>query len=742
MSAASRGPAPRAVVCAILSTAVFLAGASAVPGASPTSDEAVPGGPLRRFALVMGANDGGPDLERLRYAASDARSFAAVMTELGGVADRDLILLIDPGIAAFRGAASRLVANAASATASGARCELVLYYSGHSDDEGLLLGKERLGYPELRAEIEKVPAAVRVAILDSCSSGSLTRAKGGSSRPAFLYDESSIQEGHAYITSSSADEAAQESDRIGGSFFTHYLISALRGAADARGEGKVTLNEAYAYSFRETLASTENTRYGPQHPGYEISLTGSGDLVVTDLRSSKAGLILSEELAGSMYVRDAKGNLAVELDKAAGDRMELGLPPGRYSVALIEGNERSQADVAVTVGAKAALRAADFRGVAVEPTDARGIAIRPSQAPAAIIAGPREEIDTSLVGFPISLGMTVWPDFSHGIYFSQQDKVISFNILWGGARDVRSLQFSLLLNADSGDLGGFQFAGLANLVRGNARGVQIAGLAMMTSGDMAGAQIAGLGNVVSGDSGGVQLSGFANLTMGKARFAQIAGFGNVASGGFSGLQIANGVNLAGDDGRGAQVGTVNVASRIAGAQVGVVNVASSVAGTQVGVVNISDRIDGVPFGLVNIEREGVRSFQFWADDVSSVRIGYALGTRFVYDIASIGFGFGTQPQSPSASLGLGGRMIIGPFFGNLDCSWQELFGDDGALDFARPQARLEARALAGFPAKGPGLIVGCGLEAYMPGLSRENDGSSVVAFHVVPSLLFGAKLGQ
>ena len=266
MSTVSRVAALRVLVCAILSTAVFLAGATAVPDATPTTPGAAPSAPLRRFALVMGANNGGPDLERLRYAASDARSFAAVMTELGGVADKDLILLIDPGLSAFRGAASRLgrergVGDCLRKT----RCEFVLYYSGHSDDEGLLLGREKLGYSELRADIEKVPAAVRVAILDSCSSGSLTRAKGGSSRPAFLYDESSVQEGHAYITSSSADEAAQESDRIGGSFFTHYLISALRGAADARGEGKVTLNEAYAYSFRETLASTENTQYGPQH---------------------------------------------------------------------------------------------------------------------------------------------------------------------------------------------------------------------------------------------------------------------------------------------------------------------------------------------------------------------------------------------------------------------------------------------------------------------------------------------
>ena len=677
----------------------------------------------------MGANDGGPNLERLRYAASDARSFAAVMTELGGVADKDLILLIDPGLSAFRGAASRLVANAASATASGDRCELVLYYSGHSDDEGLLLGREKLGYSELRADIEKVPAAVRVAILDSCSSGSLTRAKGGSSRPAFLYDESSVQEGHAYITSSSADEAAQESDRIGGSFFTHYLISALRGAADARGEGKVTLNEAYAYSFRETLASTENTQYGPQHPGYEISLTGSGDLVVTDLRSSKAGLILSEELAGSMYVRDAKGNLAVELDKAAGDRMELGLEPGRYSVTEIEGTAHSQADVTVSNGAKAMLEAADFRRVAAVPTDARGIEIRPvapTEVPSAgISAGPSEEIDTSLVGFPISLGMILIPNFSQGIYFSHEDKVVSFNILWGGARDVHGFQFSPLVNADSGELRGFQYASLANFVGGSSKGTQIAGLSNLVSGDMSGTQISGLGNIVSGDSRGAQVAGLANIAKGRANYGQIAGLGNIASGGFAGAQIAGGVNLAGADS--------------AGAQIGVVNIASHIAGTQVGLVNISDRIDGVPVGLVNIEREGVHSFQIWAENTSSVCAGLAFGTRNIYNIASIGAALGDQ-SSLETSLGVGGRLTIVPFFGALDVSWCELFGGNGIFDFSRPQARLEARVLTGFPGNGPGLLLGLGLEGYMPGLSRESDGSGVATFFVVPSLLWGVKL--
>ena len=34
-----------------------------------------------------------------------------------------------------------------------------------------------------------------------------------------------------------------------------------------------TLNEAYNYAFAQTLSSTESTRYGPQHPAYDINLS-------------------------------------------------------------------------------------------------------------------------------------------------------------------------------------------------------------------------------------------------------------------------------------------------------------------------------------------------------------------------------------------------------------------------------------------------------------------------------------
>jgi hypothetical protein len=745
----------------------------------------------------MGANGGGDNLQKLRYATSDAKSFANLLMELGGVNDSDLVLLLEPGVSAFRGAADRVSSLASMANAAGQRCEIIFYYSGHSDDEGLLLGKEKLGYSDLRASIERVPAAVRVAILDSCSSGSLTRAKGGAVRPAFLFDASTDMEGHAYITSSSEAEAAQESDKLGGSFFTHYLVSALRGAADVNGEGRVTLNEAYAYAFRETLASTENTQYGPQHPAYEINLTGSGDLVFTDLRSSRSGLSLDEALAGSIYVRDSKGKLAVELDKASGDRIDIGLPAGKYTITLLQGAARSQAEISVPENGRARLVAGNFKYVASEATTARGIevvAVEPSaeadasaaaDAPDAIHASAEttameglreasEGLSRTLSGVakaaagatkaaadatkaaldaskeamaaskeaaaakrraraeslvqepsaepdffdspdtvdslpdsgpssPAEAGQAaplsqerasrsgfevlLWPEGSRALFDSETDKSVSFNLLWGTARDLRGFQYSTILNSNSGDTRGFQFSCIANAVKGRSGGFQFASLA------------------------------------------------NVALGGLGGVQLAA-VNYAGGTGQGVQLGAVNVAQGIGGAQVGIVNYADHAKGTQIGIVNVAKKIEGFPIGLVNIEEGGVFAPEVWYESGPRARAGLAFGTRLSYNMLSCGFDFDDVPTRPFVGWGLGGRIPIGPFFCDVDLSWHEVFG----LGEALASARLSGRALCGFPAKKSGVIVGIALEGYMPELSFEDDGSAVAAFRVDPRFMIGLKL--
>jgi hypothetical protein len=328
--------------------------------------------PTRRFAVVAGASLGGEGRTPLRYATSDARDVARVLRRLGGVALDDLTVVEEPDADRLRRALRAVGAATDRARKAGSRIELFVYYSGHSDEEGLLLASSRLSYAELRRELDGVPADVRVAILDSCSSGAITRAKGGVHRPPFLLDAASRVSGHAFLTSSAADEAAQESDRLRASFFTHALLTGLRGAADASADGVVTLNEAYQFAFRETLARTETSRAGPQHATYDIGLVGSGDVVMTDLRRADGILVIPEGVDGRVFVRNAGGALVAELRKAPGARIELALEEGRYEVRVVREARAAAAVVTLPGDARVVLDEERLHAVPLEATATRG----------------------------------------------------------------------------------------------------------------------------------------------------------------------------------------------------------------------------------------------------------------------------------------------------------------------------------------------------------------------------------
>jgi hypothetical protein len=293
---------------------------------------------IKRYAVVMGANYGGKDRVRLRYAISDAKAMSQVLEELGGVMEDDNLLLLNPDVRTFYTEIGKLQTRMEKARSEYGRVEIIFYYSGHSDEKSILLGREKISYEDFRQTISSMPADVRIAILDSCLSGAFTRLKGGKKTKPFLVDEAFDMKGYAFMTSSSATEASQESDLLEGSFFTHYLISGIRGAADLIPDGRVTLNEAYQFTFNETLAETTKTMGGPQHPYYDIEMSGTGDVVITDIRKGSAILVLEPEISGRIFIHDRKNSLVVELTKPLGRRIELGLEEGSYRVInLLEG---------------------------------------------------------------------------------------------------------------------------------------------------------------------------------------------------------------------------------------------------------------------------------------------------------------------------------------------------------------------------------------------------------------------
>jgi hypothetical protein len=667
----------RPALSMLLATAALAASLASAPRASATAP-AASGVRLRRFALLIGVNDGGAARAKLRYATSDARAVARVLENLGGVAPADLVFVDTPTRSAAMDGFARVESLLRAGATPGVRRELLVYYSGHSDEEGLLLGNERVTYDELRARIKALPADLRVAILDSCASGAFTRGKGGVRRPPFLVDASTDMRGHAFLTSSAANEVAQESDRISASFFTYYLVSGLRGAADVNQDHRVTLQEAYQFASAETLARTERTRGGPQHAAYEFDLTGTGEMVVTDVRTTQASLVLASDLAGRITVREAGGALVAELRKTPGSTIELGVEAGSYVVSMDSGaGALFEARATLASGEHADLSKLAFHpGKPVEVAVARGDESATTVAAAPV---PKTHVGTKL-----------------GIVPRDGDEHIDvdgFSFSFGGDRagHVGGLQLALGWVEAQGGISGVQMAIGATVARGASRGAQLADFIAWSDGSFRGAQLAGIGATSRGETRGVQMAGIADYATGQFKGVQLAGVADYTAGQFEGLQMAGiaavtggeakGLQMAGlvavaDDVTGLQLSPVNVARTQRGMQLGVVNVADEGAGFRFGVVNVARKARGFQFGVVNVAKEadgesfallsfignGIHNVAFYATDTILTNLVFKLGGRHLY--TAIGAGY--QPGDEVAS----GTMSLS----REDARWGAIFG--------------------------------------------------------------------
>lgn len=595
----------------------------------------VPAATTRRVALVVGANDGGPGRVKLRYAGSDAKALARVLAEVGGVERRDQIVLIDPGPTQLLEGFNKAQRRVAEARAAGERVQFLFYYSGHADDRGVLLGTAQIDYPRLRALIHGVGAHVRLGLLDSCSSGAFVRLKGGRMRPPLSTGDPTI-EGHAFLTSSSAEEAAQESDRIGGSFFTHYLVSGLRGAADVDRDRRVTLHEAYRFAFDETLANTETTLGRAQHPVYDIQLVGTGDLVMTDLRETSAVLDIHATIGGRVYIRDEQGRLQAELYKGVGaGAVSLALEPGRYSVVVDDGGTVWRGTVEVRPGVHNELTRSALAPAGVELTRARGDA-----------TGDPEQYRVIPFGFGFVPPLTTNAR-------EKQKKVVNrfaLNLFLGRAAQIDGAELSLGGNWTEEQMRGVQLSTVANYVGGDVRGFQSSGGVNVVGGGFYGVQGAAGGNVVGGDGRGLQAGGGFNVLRGHVRGMQAtAGFNWARS--VSGLQAAQ----------------INAAREVHGAQLGSINVATgTVRGAQLGVINYADEADA-QVGVINVSRKGGVFADVWTSDTAAVNVALKLRAKYTYSFFAAGVHPGGEGRGVMAGLGFGGHIPLSRgFYLDLD----------------------------------------------------------------------------
>nr|WP_281283536.1 caspase family protein [Thiospirochaeta perfilievii] len=635
--------------------------------------------------MLIGVNDGGDERAILRYAESDAKMIAEVFSDIGGIEKSDSILLLNPTLSTIKRSLDRLTKRIMS-DGDKTRTELVFYYSGHSTEEGLLIRDDLYSYLTLKQDLENTTADVKIGILDSCSSGAFTLLKGGKHSAAFLVDESIKTTGHAFITSSAEDESAQESNTLQASFFTHFLVSALRGAADTSLDGKVSLHEAYSYASNETLARTETTQAGAQHASYDFRLSGSGDIVLTDLRNAESSLELADEDFGRFFIRDREDNLISEVNKKYGSSLRISVPSSTYTVIKEVDGIYYKQQITLYVGDSKPLTLNNYKEFTPEKNVIRG--------------GKSNQIEYDL-NVPEATAVFGWSTMdnirelrSDINLFSKAGSLNGFQIALGSMviNDAFGAQISALFNVNGGDLSGLQLSGLFNTTGGNIEnyGVQISGLynwisngsdsvTLQSSGlfnhigsDTEGnvVQLSGLNNFIGGNSHGfnIQLTGLYNRSKNTSGI-QLAGLFNMSKN-MNGLQISSLFN-SGEQFKGIQVSSLyNSADNVYGAQISLVNKADYVYGTQIGLININKDIKGLSIGLINISTDGIKNFNYRYNDTTKEQfIDYQFGSSILYHLLYVGLPKDLQNiETFSIGAGLGLHIPLGSLYTEADFS--------------------------------------------------------------------------
>src|SRR6056297_2985322 len=655
----------------------------------PVAADAEQSSGIKRFCILIGANDGGPKRETLRYAVSDALSLRKVFTTMGGIEIKDCLVQMNPDKGELLKALDQVERLAAATNSTSQRVEVIFYYSGHSDVEGLLLGGEHLLYKTLRSRLERIPAAVRIAILDSCFSGAFTRLKGGTKQMPFMTETGYDMKGYAFLSSSSSNEASQESDRLQGSFFTHALVAGLRGAADHNEDEKVTLNELYQFAYNETLSRTEKTFAGPQHPNYSIQMSGTGDVVITQVRSGGAVLVLPEFISGRVSIRDSQARLVAEIRKERDRATNLALDPESYTILFEEKDILKQAQVDLGYGSEKQLSQSDFTVVEYEYGRLRGAAAAGTSGaigtddgteyrvvPFAFYAAPLKNYNDKVV-HKTAIGLL-------GSYTTALDGISAGLGVGVVEEDARWLMANAMGNYIGGDADGFQLTFLLNYIEGDSRYIQLTSFGNYARGNFEGVQASGVGNIVAGDFQGFQRAGIFNYTGGH----------------FDGVQAS------------------------------VVNWGGTVNGMQVGLINIAGQMHGLPIGLINVSRNGGIELQGWTGGSTDFNTAVVFRSGLLYTRFTAGTAVFTSSPQASFGLHIGMRIPIRRFYLDIDAGVDTLdfgkFGiymqpdDETTEDLLAPQGR----AVLGFQlTKRLSLFAGVGASYHLNISTPEETGA-------------------
>ncbi|NNC19635.1 hypothetical protein HJC22_28350 [Corallococcus exiguus] len=310
------------------------------------------------YALIVASNTGTePSQAPLRYADDDGARYY----ELFAPRSREVVLLsvldaetqaLHPGLAAktrppthpaLGAALARLNARMAEDRAKGSMPVLTFVFVGHGKrgaaGEGAV---SLLDGPLTRTELyERVVAPSKASflqlIVDACDSYFFVHSRGALPvGPAYVDAVKGILGNRelarfpqvGVVLSTASEQESQEWSAIRSGVFSHMVRSALSGAGDVNGDGKVDYAELRAF-VAAASQGTDDVRGQPnvfiQPPALNraFALTDLGDA------ASLGYLMVPTGLAGRLWVEDSRGIRVVELHKERERPLVVALPLGR-----------------------------------------------------------------------------------------------------------------------------------------------------------------------------------------------------------------------------------------------------------------------------------------------------------------------------------------------------------------------------------------------------------------------------
>lgn len=310
-----------------------------------------------RSAVIVGVNESFDESQpKLRYADDDAARYYELLRPM--VDHVELLTVLDdesqglyPDAAAVASAPDEATVVAALARArergkaakrEGRRAEMYFVYVGHGRVHGgegqvrLLAGT--FGRPKLIEHVLSDKDHDRIhVIIDACNAYHLVNARGPAATAPLVDLDASFERFVAdqslarfptvgVVLSTSGAGATHEWSRYSGGVFSHEIRSALAGAADADGDGRVDYVEVEAFTAAANLkvpALKGRPKIYVQAPAIERAAS------ITPVQGILPRVDLPAPLAGHYYFEDERGLRYAELNKAAGFAVSLRLLPRR-----------------------------------------------------------------------------------------------------------------------------------------------------------------------------------------------------------------------------------------------------------------------------------------------------------------------------------------------------------------------------------------------------------------------------